>query len=90
MNQERRRILDMLAEGQITADDAERLFGALEFSPATPSPNDGSSAPAKARPKYLRVLVESGEDDTAVNLRVPIQLLRAGVRLVSLIPAQAR
>jgi len=31
-----------------------------------------------------------GEGPTKVNVRVPMQLLRAGVRLTSLIPAQAR
>jgi hypothetical protein len=49
----------------------------------------------KTRAKYLRVLVEADESmtgmkgNTTVNVRVPMQLLRAGVRLASLIPAQA-
>lgn len=48
----------------------------------------------KPRAKYLRVLVEAldhhGSGPTKVNIRVPMQLLRAGVRLSSLIPPQAR
>ena len=47
----------------------------------------------KKRAKYLRVLVEdrsSGERPTTVNVRVPMMLLRAGVRLSGLIPVQAR
>lgn len=48
----------------------------------------------KPRAKYLRVLVEAldhhGNGPTKVNIRVPMQLLRAGVRLSSLIPPQAR
>jgi len=54
----------------------------------------GAEAP-RSRPKYLRVLVEaaSGRETekgpVSVNIRVPMQLLRAGVRLASLIPAQA-
>lgn len=95
MNEERRKILDMLAQGLINADEAERLIAALESAPATASPNSGSQTPPKARLKYLRVLVESGEGEAAddpslVNVRVPLGLLRAGVRLVSLIPVQAR
>jgi uncharacterized protein YbaP (TraB family) len=49
----------------------------------------------KTRVKYLRVLVEADESmtgmkgQTTVNVRVPMQLLRAGVRLASLIPVQA-
>ncbi|HYS56188.1 MAG TPA: hypothetical protein VER58_20710 [Thermoanaerobaculia bacterium] len=81
MNEERRKILEMLAQGQINADEAERLLAALE---------KGQPAEASQRkPKYLRLIVES-EDDTKVNVRAPMQLLRAGVRLASLIPPQAR
>ena len=101
MNEERRKILDMLAEGRINADEAERLFSALENAPAAAAPSNGGALnPPKAKPKYLRVLVESQEtgsceggsadNTTLVNVRVPLQLLRAGVRLVSLIPVQAR
>jgi hypothetical protein len=95
MNEDRRRILEMLAQGRITADEAERLIAALEKKPASASPNQGSETPPKAKPKYLRVLVESQEGGAAdspslVNIRVPMQLLRAGVKLASLIPAQAR
>jgi hypothetical protein len=47
---------------------------------------------SKSRPKYLRVIVidnSTCEDPSRVNIRVPLQLLRAGVRLASLIPPQA-
>ena len=47
----------------------------------------------RSKPKYLRVLVsaeEAGSDGpTRINVRVPFRLLRAGVRLTSLIPPQA-
>ena len=94
MNENRRQILDMLAAGKINADEAERLLAALEDSPA--AGNAASDAPQPGRKlKYMRVLVEADEDmtgmkgATTVNVRVPLQLLRAGVRLASLIPAQA-
>ena len=82
MNEDRREILEMLSQGKITADEAERLIAALEKS-------SHSEEPSKRSPKYLRVLVES-DDDTKVNVRVPMQLLRAGVRLANLIPPSAR
>jgi hypothetical protein len=90
MSEDRRRILQLLAEAKITADEAERLISALEREPV------GAEAPAAARrsPKYLRVVVDDdhghGEGPTKVNIRVPMQLLRAGVRLGALIPPQAR
>ncbi len=46
----------------------------------------------KPRPKYLRVVVidnSAGDEPSRVNVRIPLQLLRAGVRLASLIPPLA-
>src|ERR1041385_8600000 len=92
MNESRRKILQMLSAGQITPDEAERLIAALEKE--QPGSHGGPGSSPKVRPKYLRVVVESNEDDGSdgnkVNVRVPMQLLRAGVKLASLIPAQAR
>jgi hypothetical protein len=89
MNEHRRRILDMLAEGKITAEEAERLIAALE------KPSESAAPPAGASPKYLRVVVDAEEgsgSDTPkkVNIRVPLQLLRAGVRLAGVMPQHAR
>ncbi|MEK8105747.1 hypothetical protein NKG94_12490 [Micromonospora sp. M12] len=38
--------------------------------------------------KYLRVLVDATDngEPSRVNVRVPLQLLRAGVRLAALVP----
>jgi hypothetical protein len=104
MNENRRQILEMLAAGKVTADEADRLIAALEPIAAAPAgeftgriagsngwPQNDKDTPVKTRLKYLRVLVESTEKNgpTTVNVRVPMQLLRAGVRLASLIPKQA-
>jgi hypothetical protein len=91
MNEQRRQILQMLAEGRITADEAERLIDALERE--QPESPPGAAPRSKPRPKYLRVVVNEdgsgGDGPSRVNVRVPLQLLRAGVRLASLIPPQA-
>jgi hypothetical protein len=90
MNEQRRQILQMLSEDKITADEAERLIDALERQ--RPEPPTGAAAGPNPRPKYLRVVVEDnsgGDGPTRVNIRVPLQLLRAGVRLTSLIPPHA-
>jgi hypothetical protein len=89
MTEDRKRILAMLAEGKITADEAERLLDAL----GAPGPAATSVARSNGAPKYFRVEVdanEPGEGPTKVNVRVPMQLLRAGVRLSALIPPRAR
>jgi hypothetical protein len=85
MNEDRRAVLEMLAAGKITADEADRLLHALE-RPA------GEETP-KPKAKYLHVVVDTdARRDSAprVNIRVPMQLLRAGVKLASLVPAQAQ
>jgi hypothetical protein len=98
MNENRRQILEMLASGKITADQAERLIAAVDTGAAQTgfsASGSNTTASVKARAKYLRVLVEADEattgkkGPTSVNVRVPMQLLRAGVRLASLIPVQA-
>lgn len=103
MNENRRQILEMLAAGKITTDEAERLLAAIEPGTVTAGElkggvggsGDAGTATGKTSCKYLRVLVEADESTTGmkgpttVNVRVPMQLLRAGVRLASLIPQQA-
>jgi hypothetical protein len=89
LNEDRRQILRILAEGKINADEAERLLTALERSPS-PSPSSGGAFNPPANARYLRVLVDSRDHSKKVNVRIPVQLLRAGVRLASLIPVEAR
>jgi hypothetical protein len=66
------------------------------YNPGFRSAGVGNVAePSRGQARYLRVLVDADEGvdgrkaPTSVNIRVPMQLLRAGVRLASLIPAQA-
>jgi hypothetical protein len=94
MSENRKQILDMLAAGKITADEAERLIAALERAP---NGDTAGAAPGarKPLPKYLRVVVEAEDEGSAdtltkVNIRVPFQLLRAGVKLANFLPPKAR
>ncbi len=88
MTNDRRKVLDMLAEGKFNADDADRLLAKIQSDrPQDPSeearPNTGQ------RPlKYLRVLVSSDNGDN-VNIRVPMALVRTGLMLTTMIPAAA-
>lgn len=98
MSDDRTRILDMLATGKITVDEAERLLEALESRPtATTGPHaaDGGAAikgdPTPlidALPKYLYVKVNSANGDN-VDVKVPVALVRSGLKLTSLIPTDA-
>ena len=90
MNEQHRRVLQMLAEGKITTDEAERLIDALGRE--QPDSPPGATPRPKPRPKYLRVVMvddSSTDEPGRINIRVPLKLLRAGVRLASLVPPQA-
>ena len=83
----KKRILEMVAENKITVDEAARLLELVEEPAESPS--------AKKTPKYLRVTIRPSAEGKAdadyerVNVRVPLALVRAGVKLTSLIPNEA-
>ena len=89
MSEDRKRILTMVSEGKITIDEAERLIAALEKNGSNTGENNGivqKSASGKDL-KFLRVVVDSTNGDN-VNVRVPVALLRAGLKLSALVPPQ--
>ena len=95
MTDNRRQILDMLAEGKISVDEAERLLSLIGQT-AGGEAGTADIAPAdRPKPKYLRVVVgpdpEAGPEAKAehVNVRVPLTIIRAGIKLTSLIPSDA-
>lgn len=89
MNEQRKAVLDMLAESKITSAEAEQLIAALERE--QPPVAASSEVRPKGKAKYLRLMVDTTENGEPgrVNARVPLQLLRAGVRLAALVPPQA-
>ena len=73
MDDNGRRVLEMLSEGKITVDEAERLLALVE-SPEDPAP---PPRPRNGPVKYLRIVGEDG--DERFNIRVPLSLIRGGV-----------
>ena len=94
MNEDsRRRVLDLLSEGKISVDEAERLLSlAGNVSSPHSERNTRRENETTRPPKYLRVVVEPGsqagaeESGERVNLRVPMALIRAGMMLPALMP----
>jgi hypothetical protein len=65
---------------------AERLLSALSDSQGESSSEEKTDKP---KIKYFRVMVEPGPGSTTkdrVNVRVPIKLIRAGMKFASLLP----
>ena len=95
MSDNTKRILEMLAEKKISVEEAEKLM-ALTVSEDTAGNAGPEGVPGrKSVPKYLRVEVrpgsstESSLETERVNVRVPMNLIRAGMKLTALIPPYA-
>jgi hypothetical protein len=99
MDTNRVKVLDMLAEGRISVDAAERLLSRLEDMDEVEQEEASfeeadlgvaaAERPVPRHPKFLRVMVRSGGGDK-VNVRVPVALIRTGIRLGALLPSSAR
>jgi hypothetical protein len=91
MSEERKKILKMLAEGKITPHEAEQLIDALGGDQAEYSNESASPLAGNENPKFLRVVVEStkkGKEN--INIRIPLQIIRAGVKLSGILPDKAK
>ena len=84
MTNERKKVLEMLAAGQISAEDAARLLAKLEEGDDILVPASSDKRPLK----YLRVLVNI-EGGDKINVRVPLGLLRTGIKLSTMVPSKA-
>jgi len=96
MTDNKKRILELLAQNKISADDAYRLLNAVDAGEGGRESPGRAGATVKEKAKYLRVTVlptsdnEQSADVDRVNIRVPMSLIRAGIKLTSLIPPEAR
>jgi hypothetical protein len=89
MNEEKRKILDLLAQGKISVDEADKLLAAVGETPSDSAPE----ASGRRSWKYLRVQVEPGpgsESKDRVNIRVPFKLIKAGLKFAAFIPHAAQ
>ena len=119
MGDDRNRILDLLASGRISVEEATRLLDALDKSAGKSDGAQEAAATAKSGwpkffaagekdektssgadpdaddksarsgpPKYMYVKVVSQKGDN-VNVKIPLGLLKAGIKLTALIPKPA-
>lgn len=83
MSEETRKVLEMLSNGKVSVQEAEQLLQAV----AAPTQ---SADEKKLEPRYFRILVNKpasdGKKAESVNIRVPMTVVRGGLRLGSLFP----
>lgn len=81
------RILQMVAEGKISVSEGSELISALNSSDskANSSSEDVVIGNVKTLPKFLKVHVDSADGDN-VDVKVPLALLRSGIKFSSVIP----
>lgn len=94
MSAERRKVLEMLAAGKITPEEADQLLDRLASPAAAAGASEGEAGAAAGggagggrprAPRFLRVVVDSPERDT-INIRLPLGLIRTGLKISTLMP----
>jgi Asp-tRNA(Asn)/Glu-tRNA(Gln) amidotransferase B subunit len=87
MSDERAKILKMVADGKISVKDAEELLDLTEHDqekdPEMTADRQESDPTKNLR--FLRVEVNSSDGDN-VDVKIPLSLLRAGIKLSSVMP----
>ena len=85
-----RRVLDMLSQAKISVDDADRLIKAMRTErPADPATADPASD-GRQPVRWFRINIHKPAKDEAhkpkdVNIRVPIAVVKGGMRLGAII-----
>ncbi len=89
-NDSHKKILEMLSDGKISVEEATALLSKLQNpDTAEEEVSETESGEIKKRtPRYLRVVVDSADGDK-VNVRVPLSLIKTGIKLSALVPGNA-
>ena len=90
MSDDTRRILELLAQGKITVDEADRLMKAVAAPAAQgAAPAADAGAGERPMPRWIRINVfkqpKEGKPVKEVNIRVPIAVVKGGMRLGAII-----
>ena len=98
MSENQKKILQMLAEGKISVDEAQRLLALIGAEGEKENGSGNITHKSISAPRYMHVIVEpklgagrvEGRDfHGKVNVRVPFGLIRAGMKFATLIPPDA-
>jgi hypothetical protein len=98
MNDNHKKVLQMLADGKINVDEAQLLLTLVGPLGDDENKQEKASQKTKTLPRFIHVIVEprpgvtrsDGDSHThsKVNIRVPLNLIRAGMKFATLIPSE--
>ena len=90
MADEKMRILNMLSEGKITPEEAEKLLAALDKQTPPRSGEKTLLDSMENKNLYVQVQPKEGKTSERVSVKVPFALLKAGLNIAGLIPQDAQ
>ena len=85
--EEKLRIVHMVEEGKLSAEQAVELMNALEGS-ASEEKFDNALEPGAYEDKMLRVIVDSPEGDK-VNVQLPVRIIRQVLKVTGQLPIKS-
>jgi hypothetical protein len=98
MSVETRKVIDMLAEGKITPEQADKLLEKLSASAGQEARGEGQSASSSdascscspsPKARFLRIVVDKPGQEP-VNVRIPLAFARSGSHLLAVLPTRVK
>lgn len=91
MNQERLKVLNMIAEGKITAEEGGKLLEALDKKEEKKiEPVEVKKEKGNINYLFVDINPKSDSSSEKVHVKVPLALVRAGVNIASMLPADVQ
>ncbi len=91
MNEEKLKVLNMIAEGKITAEEGEKLLEALDKkNEKKPEPIEVKREKGNINYLYVDINPKSESSSEKVHVKVPLALVRAGVNIASMLPSEVQ
>jgi len=91
MNEEKLKVLNMIAEGKISAEEGAKLLEALDKKEKEDTkPLAVKKEKGNINYLYVDINPKSDESSEKVHVKVPLALVRAGVNIASMLPSDVQ
>ena len=90
MSDETRRVLELVAQGKVTVDEADRLIKAVSADGPAQTAAADTATDGRQRARWFRINIHKPAKDQTqrpkdVNVRVPVAVVKGGMRLGAII-----